>query len=280
MCGIAGSSINPCDEIDVVRLSRNLLRAIEVRGRHAAGAAWGDAEGVWYDKAALRGSVYAKRMPLSPLASTVALHTRWATQGSPSKNENNHPFALPGITGVHNGIILNDADIFDMLDVPRTCETDSEAIFALLAYGNMPVIEALPLLDGDAALAWIETDTPDVLHLAVTEGRPLAIGETEHGSLVFASTMQLLTNACKASAVDLTDAWDVPEWTYLQACEGHIVSLERMEAPVSAPKRGWQQSYTRSNVIDEQWWERQFENESTYLRDELGLGTTPSSKRK
>lgn len=240
MCGIAGLSKTDTDRtLDTVNLSRCLLRAIEARGRHAAGAAWTEEGDVWWDKAPVPGSAYAKRLPMGPLATTAILHTRFATKGDPKDNGNNHPFSLPGITGIHNGCLTNDAVIFNMLGVERTApgKTDSEAIFALLAHRHPSLsrADALGLVEGDAAVAWIETSDPDRLHLARLVGRPLAIGETVRGSLVFASTETLLRLACATAGVRLNEVWDVPTMTYVTAVNGCISTVEEIVPAFAEP---------------------------------------------
>lgn len=246
MCGIAGYNLNVTETLDGPALARWMLRRIETRGRDASGVAYVDADGVWFDKAPVAASKYANRMPLNPLAHTVLLHTRWATTGDPADNRNNHPFALPGITGIHNGCLSPGWErTFRDLGVEPTTKTDSEAIFALLAYsppGTAPV-DALAKVRGDASIAWVDTDEPKVLHLARLTGRPLVIGETPAGSLVFASTDALLRGACSAAGVRLSNVQSVPEWTHLRIRNGKVVKARRIpHAPVkivsaSAPRR-------------------------------------------
>lgn len=230
MCGIAGFSIAEEATFDPVPLARHLLTAIETRGRHAAGAGWTDGEGVWWDKAAMTGSQYAtRRLSMSPLTTTAVLHTRFATSGSPKDNRNNHPHVLPGIVGVHNGVLRNWRRLFGDLGVEPESQCDSEAIFALLAYSGLTPTEALSFVEGDASVAWIDTDTPDRLHLARLEGRPLAVASTPRGSLVFASTKQLLVGAMQRASVQIKRVWDVPEWTHLVVDKGSIIDVERFQ---------------------------------------------------
>lgn len=240
MCGIAGFSISRRDaSTNPNRLARTLLAESESRGRHASGAAWVEDDTVWFDKAPIPGRTYGPLLDLSRLATNAVFHTRYATQGDPKVNANNHPFALPNVTGVHNGIVTNDDDIFDLLNVERTCETDSEAIFALLAHGGFDhPTEALELVEGDATVAWLETDQPDTLHVARLNGRPLALGQTVTGTLVFASTMTILKAAAAKADVKLPEKllWDVPEGTYLRIKQGIIHDVVRFTPMERRPK--------------------------------------------
>lgn len=159
-------------------------------------------------------------MPLT--ADTVILHTRWATQGSPENNDNNHPIVTGGVVGVHNGHLNNDDELFKWIGGERIGQVDSEAAFALLDRGGMQPEDALDYLHGRAALAWLDKRSPRDLHLARVSGSPLAIGQTRHGSLVFASTMSLLAAACRQAEVRLTWTQYVEEYTYLKVRRGVI----------------------------------------------------------
>ena len=226
MCGIAGFSIARRDTTtNPTTLMRALFRAIETRGAHASGAAWAEGDQVWFDKAPIPGATYGPMLSLPRDVNTAILHTRFATQGNPEDNRNNHPFPLPNITGVHNGVVDNDREVFDLLGVERTCQTDSEAIFALLAHGGFDhPTEALELVEGSAAVAWLRSDAAEDLHLARLGGRPLALSQTAEGTLVFASTPELLARACREAKVRTVRKLDysAPEGTYLRVHRGII----------------------------------------------------------
>jgi glucosamine 6-phosphate synthetase-like amidotransferase/phosphosugar isomerase protein len=225
MCGIAGFSVSNRQTIDARKLSRALLLQIVQRGIDATGMGWTDSAGrVWY----VKNDVSARRFISESLhqmdrdAKTVILHTRYATKGSPTIEENNHPIVRPGIVGVHNGMIPNDDEVFDMLDVERYGQVDSEAAFALIEESGLHPTESLTLLDGSVALGWIKTETPDTLHLARWQRSPLAIGQTKRGSVVFASTMPMLMAAGRQAGLGWSMTKDVRERTYLRVRNGII----------------------------------------------------------
>lgn len=243
MCGICAVSIHSTDStFPTAAFMRSALIALEHRGRDASGIAWCDSEGdVYYDKAPLPGSVYARTAPLPAGGSrcrTALIHTRAATNGSPSLPVNNHPHVVNGTVGVHNGIIWNDDDLHRTVGrLPQgTC--DSEAIFAALAHLDEPVIDTLARLRGDAALAWVTVGQPDVLHLAVTERRPMAIAHTARGSLVMASTMPILDKAALACGLRLAWRSEVPEWTHLIVRDGVLTDMESITPP-PVERRTW-----------------------------------------
>ena len=191
---------------------------------------------------------------MAPTSTVAALHTRYATKGDPADNGNNHPFVLPGISLVHNGVLRNDDELFAELGVARTApgHTDSEAIAALLAYGDHDhPTDALERIDGDAAVAWIETDRPRTLHLARVTGRPLAIGFTPGGSAVFASTVEMLRAGAFRAGLRLTRTWDVGPRTYVRLWRGRTQEVERFGG--ASLLEAWDRTYydPRDHVADQ-----------------------------
>ena len=238
MCGIAGFSISEKDSthIGCRVLTKHLLLQIEARGRDATGVAWVQNntanDGVWFVKNDVPARDFVSQLSDIPTNTrSVICHTRYATQGDPSINENNHPIVAGNIVGVHNGHIDNDDEIFELLaerGVERIAQVDSEAIFQILANSDDP-LEELGLLSGRAAIAWYDTDDDSVLHLARVSQSPLTVGVTHGGSTVFASTEHLLKRACFDAGVKLQTVFDVPESTYIYIVAGEIVEMVDLE---------------------------------------------------
>jgi len=230
MCGIAGFCLHKDESINARKVSMALLNQIVSRGEDATGAAW-----VQSNKQTKKATIavskapipaysfdpYLKQMPSS--TKRVILHTRWATQGSPENNLNNHPIVSGRIVGVHNGVLSNDKAVFDYFREARKAQVDSEAAFALLNRTVYAPSEVLRSLKGRAALAWLDAKDKRDLHLARVDGSPLAVGATKTGSLFFASTMPLLVAACADARVDLSWAEDIEPMTYLRVRNGEIL---------------------------------------------------------
>lgn len=229
MCGIAGFSLNSAEKIDATDLACHLLVCIQQRGYDATGSAWSEGPKVMFSKAPLAASDYVlDDFDMPSDTKTAILHTRWATQGSPKNNDNNHPIVLPGIVGVHNGHVSNDDELIRRAGIGRVGEVDSEAIFA--AIKSMGRHKALSSIRGGAAVAWLSPDDPTTLHLARCTRSPLAFGQTRKGSLVFASTMPLLMQACRNASVRLVERFEMPEQTYVSVFDGRIETVERIGA--------------------------------------------------
>lgn len=240
MCGIAGFCLAPGESIDATRLSMCLFDQIVERGEHATGAAWVFTEknkkaGIAVSKAPVPAWDFEKYLTGMPKGTKRAiLHTRWATQGSPQNNLNNHPIVSGRIVGVHNGHLANDKAIFEKLSCVRNGEVDSEAAFALLDNTIYEPNEVLESLKGRAALAWFDARDKRDLHLARVTDSPLAIGTTAQGSLIFASTVPLLAKACDATRVELEWIENVKPYTYMRVRNGLIQDVRPIGASLKA----------------------------------------------
>ena len=104
-----------------------------------------------------------------PAASTqVLVHVRDYTKGHPTIEANNHPIRHGAVVGIHNGIIVNDEEIFARYGFDRAhpdMTVDSEAIFALAEHA-----EGRPRRSrsstGAMATAWLDERDGSTLFLA------------------------------------------------------------------------------------------------------------------
>jgi glucosamine 6-phosphate synthetase-like amidotransferase/phosphosugar isomerase protein len=113
MCGIAGFSLDGDATIDRTLAAQALLAGIAERGADAAGYA--------YRSPGTTVSLHKQRTGASALLDTVSLpsattqalvHVRDFTKGHPTILANNHPIRHGSIVGIHNGIVVNDEEIF------------------------------------------------------------------------------------------------------------------------------------------------------------------------
>lgn len=228
MCGIGAFQImgGECDPRQVARV---LLRLLEVRGRDASGVAWHDNGETYIQKAAIAGNVLARQLDEN-VGTTGIVHTRWATQGSPKQEVNNHPIDASGVVGVHNGHCSNDDELIRMCDgYKRKGEVDSEAIFALIAHGpkELKLRERLAKVRGGAALFWLRTgDTKQRLHVARLQSSPLVLGMTKGGSIIGASTEPILRETAKRCGLTLDVVHTLPEGTYMRCENGNIAETQ------------------------------------------------------
>lgn len=230
MCGIAGVSLSPSSTIPVRQLAHELLLHSEERGKVASGIAWAYGDDHLYMKEPKPGG----HLPLRVLpkdARTVFVHTRNATYGDPSDNENNHPVVddKEQVILVHNGVISNHGNIrLGEKDVAFP-EVDSSVIPWLLREQGLP---GLTQLDGWAALAWFDRSDPGVMYLARTKGNaPMVVVYLKDGSLVFGSTFPIIhASLIRVGYGDqITGGWEVPEHTTLRVKQGQMLSIGNLE---------------------------------------------------
>src|SRR5271166_4207544 len=139
MCGIGGFRRYGPEPINIDSVQQ-MFAGLVTRGSHAAGISLQHPDGKIYTLKE-EGSALALMAKdewekfteeYLPNAVICLLHTRFATQGSPSKMENNHPLTQGGVCVTHNGCISNDDKLFGELKLERKAEVDSDIIRAVL----------------------------------------------------------------------------------------------------------------------------------------------------
>lgn len=236
MCGIGGAQLQEGDG-DARALAQNLLRELEVRGSHASGIAWheNNRNQTWVMKHDLPAKKFAKSLNGEEIGNTFIVHTRYATQGHQSNNRNNHPIDVDGIVGVHNGHIINDDELIaKCVGYKRKGKVDSEAAFAYLAHGPKArgLYARLSDIRGGASLLWLNSCGPrKILHAVRLSSSPLCFGETPKGSVIIASTKDILLKACNKSDISLKHIEELKEGLYVRFEKGQITQLQDIEMP-------------------------------------------------
>lgn len=126
MCGIGGVSLNiPIREKEAEVVER-MLSSLHRRGEHSFGYMY--ATGMDYEMYKEPGPYWRSHVHtilpselIDEGPSEIGLHTRYATQGDPSKNQNNHPFDFGNFVMAHNGVFYRTEEF----DNPTNIETDS-----------------------------------------------------------------------------------------------------------------------------------------------------------
>lgn len=205
MCGIAGIVKYGEDPIQVDQI-RLLLTGVEHRGRDATGVALQYEDGkilvlkeddpAW-DFVSSEAFDEWMEEKLTPQVTTVILHTRKATKGSPYKLANNHPMFSGKAAVVHNGHIYNDDDLFKEMKLERGAETDSDIIRAIVDKEGLSraALRHLGRMRGAAAIACLHPDYPRHLLLGRSSS-PLVLGSTDKW-LVFASEKHAIHRAMR-----------------------------------------------------------------------------------
>jgi predicted glutamine amidotransferase len=258
MCGIAGFSLANNSKINARKLSRELFRQIESRGSQASGFAWqkGTKESGIYKKDVAGSQIRLKGLPKN--ADSVILHTRLATHGTIRDMANNHPVISPNkeIALVHNGVIYNH-NIVRKHVTGELPEVDTSVIPAALEQQGL---QGLEMIEGDAAIAWLDQGTRGVLHLARLEHSPMAIAHVKDGSLVFASTEALLEKALQKAKIEIDWIMTIQEHTKISVVKGVVTEW------TNAPKLNvmYEQPTRYTSIYDDGYlW-----NDRSYMRQQ------------
>jgi len=200
MCGIVGYLGNQ----DVLPVLLDGLERLEYRGYDSSGVAILEVDGsITLVREIGRIKNLRKVVEQLPISGTNGIgHTRWATHGSPTK-ENAHPHG--DVNGrvylVHNGIIENYMDLRKELE-DRGCvfasETDTEVAAQLVGEGlgeglslEDAVRKAVEQVRGTYALAVVSTVEPDRM-IATRRGSPLILGIGEDARYVASDMSAIL----------------------------------------------------------------------------------------
>jgi glucosamine 6-phosphate synthetase-like amidotransferase/phosphosugar isomerase protein len=230
MCGIAGYSFGPASRMNRTLAAQALLAGIAERGADAVGYAHRDVGQLEVHKQQTGASALLDAVLVPSTTRQVLVHVRDYTKGHPTIAANNHPVRHGPVTGVHNGIIANDEELFARHGIERDepdMSVDSEIIFALVeSRGTSP--DVLEELVGAMAAAWIDERRPHVLHVARGIGRPLWIARGRH-EVLFASTRAALEVAERALRTTFRKT-EVEEGRLLALEDGTLVEERRFAA--------------------------------------------------
>lgn len=223
MCGIAGFSLSQNSRINPRSLSNALLSELDIRGNQASGFAFRSPSTQGNFKKATSGASLPLRS-MSRKTTDAILHTRYATHGSINVPANNHPVQSPdgSIDLIHNGVIYNHNLIRAEIDkLGKLPEVDTSVVPAILQEYDRD-FDKLNMIDGDAAVAWLDRKDSDTLWVARISHSPLFIAQLEDDSFVFASTESIMLRAL--DKVELTAVYcePVPERTLLGIRKGRL----------------------------------------------------------
>ena len=223
MCGIGGFSLSKHSKINPRKVAQALLTEMESRGSMASGYAWENAKSSGVYKRDIAGSkLNMWHMPRN--ATNVILHTRLATHGSASVNANNHPVMSPNgnIALVHNGVIWNHSKVRDELPY-KLPEVDTSVIPAILQkYG----VDKFSMLDGDAAVAWLDSDIRHQITVARINHSPVWVAQSVDGSFFFASTEHILCTALDRAKIDYEWVYEVGERKMFTVSYGVVTAFQ------------------------------------------------------
>jgi glucosamine--fructose-6-phosphate aminotransferase (isomerizing) len=212
MCGIFGV-VSPQGR-DLERQLDLLFVLSESRGKEAAGLALQDGADIKVIKEAQSASRMLQRKRYRALMRrtredrrqrpiTAIGHSRLVTNGLDAVAANNQPVVREGLVGIHNGIIVNDAELWDRFDLKRTAEVDTEVFLALVEKfrrGGSSLAQAVAQVftevEGTASVAILSADD-DRLVIGTNNGSLYFCRGTDDEPLYFASERHILSQFLK-----------------------------------------------------------------------------------
>lgn len=132
MCGVFGFIARGDKDVDLGQL-RRIARTTQSRGEHAFGFSWIDRKN--------RLKMFKQNGPISDYIGILNIaddarmligHCRYATQGRPSDNSNNHPHSADGGWLVHNGMIHDYQNLIQRHCLWPVTDCDSEVLGLLI----------------------------------------------------------------------------------------------------------------------------------------------------
>ena len=183
MCGVFGFVAKGQEPVNL-KLLRRVARTTQRRGPHAWGMAWIDGAGRL--KMFKQTGRVTDALALLAMASDARLligHCRYATQGNPENNLNNHPHPADGGWIVHNGVIRTYRRLIDKHDLHPATECVSEVLGLLTEHLPGDIFGRAmraAMMASDSPLVMLGLWKPGRL-VAVRNGNPLCVGETGRG---------------------------------------------------------------------------------------------------
>ncbi|MBK9284933.1 MAG: hypothetical protein IPM51_11560 [Sphingobacteriaceae bacterium] len=153
-------------------------------------------------------------------------HARLVTNGSQLLEQNNQPILKGNIIGIHNGIIVNDKELWnENKKIKREYEIDTEVLLALIEYNlliNNSLIESIcsatNKMEGTVSTALMFLNRPEIV-LITNNGSLYYIHNSNY--FIFASEEYFLKQLCKHAKLN-------DSIKHLDANQGIVVNPEKL----------------------------------------------------
>lgn len=252
MCGIFGIIAGPKSGLSIrsaKKIADRLFLLSESRGKEASGIAIKKGDRIQVLKEPCAASALIKTSRYSDLflknptshpnsgdsgdqSLIIIGHSRLVTSGKSELNSNNQPVIRDGSVGIHNGVLVNDTELWrEFSGLSKNIDLDSEIILALLRMyqsQGQDLISAtrsvFRKIDGSASIA-IFFDDCDSLLLATNTGSLYMC--SGNNSLVFASEKHILRQLTGSGPVKIIFPPDAI--IHLNAGQGVHISTNNFE---------------------------------------------------
>lgn len=253
MCGIFGIVTKPSAPFDVTQLHRlldSLFLLSESRGKDSAGLVLVDDEQIKVYKRPERAQQmicsaqyetfvesFQRKNAVNSQGVIAMGHARMVTNGKKEFHNNNQPVIKDGLVCIHNGIIVNDLDLWQRYpSLERHHQVDTEVLLSLIRdhlNRDMSVAESvvrsMQLTEGANSIALL-LEERDGIVLATTNGSLYYAISDDGQELVFASEEYILRETIQQPS--LSEAFQNVNVQQIQPCEGYVFCFDDL-----TPKR-------------------------------------------
>jgi glutamine---fructose-6-phosphate transaminase (isomerizing) len=181
----------------------------------------------------------------SPIGLAMTGHTRLVTNGFQSNEDNNQPVIANGTVGIHNGIIVNDAELWNQFrSFTKRSDVDTEVLVNILRKhfddkGDIAwaTQQSYREIKGAASIAFVFDKLDDLL-LSTNTGSLHYLTNEKRTFLAFASERFILQSLC--DRLDLASAVGPVKIEQLPAFRAMLVNLRdlSMQPFACVPKNG------------------------------------------
>lgn len=253
MCGIFGILIGKGSSLTLKSLRATVSDAFklsESRGKEASGMAVRTGRSIYVLKEPVAATKLIKSKELKNIFDNLIKcegyadenleapfailgHSRLVTNGQSELNSNNQPVIKDGAVGIHNGIIVNDSDLWKSFPVlKKEYDVDTEVFLGLLQMfrrEDRSVINAAKdtfnHIQGSASVA-VTFDDTDLILLATNTGSLYACLSKDEKLLVFASEKYILKKLVNSRSI--SSSFDPDMIFQVKAGKGYVVNLLSM----------------------------------------------------
>jgi hypothetical protein len=163
-------------------------------------------------------------------------HTRMTSMGNDVTDENAHPFVEGSVIGAHNGIINN------YMQIDRTVNVDSQAVFRLLDSYPDAYDRVFPKVSGSCALSWWDAREPDAMFL-VAHNNPMSAAFVPRIKTIFwTSVLEHLEAVLRTAYGNAVQYMEVKKDTIYRIPGDNV--YEWQEAKVEFGTDSWGSSYS------------------------------------
>lgn len=246
MCGIFGiiAKENKYSRNELVTILEDIAKLSQVRGKDSSGLAVRfETEKqiqvlkgpVSIDKllktdeySSLKKNILTERKsePINEIFAALG-HARLVTNGSQLEDVNNQPVVKDGIVGIHNGIIVNENELWEKhTDLIREYEIDTEILFALIRkkLSNNPLIQsssfAVSELFGTVSTGFMINDREEFV--IFTNNGSLYTLTNNKDIFIFGSEKNILTQLINKNSDIFSSDFNVKQ---VAANNGYLISL-------------------------------------------------------